>query len=75
MSCGKNLKEFLTNVRSDYAQLLASNEWYAKLAHLADIFYHLNELNTQMQGRNENPWRAISNFLGALVKSCEVLIL
>ena len=71
----EELKEFLTNVRSDYAQLLASNEWYAKLAHLADIFYHLNELNTQMQGRNENAWRAISNFLGALVKSCKVLIL
>ena len=50
----EKLKEFITNQRSDYAQLLASDEWCAKLAYLADIFYHLNEVNTQMQGRNEN---------------------
>ena len=50
----EELKEFLTNERSDYAQLLASDEWCAKLAYLADIFYYLNELNTRMQGRNEN---------------------
>ena len=48
------LKEFLTNQRSDYAHLLASDEWCAKLACLADIFYHLNEENTRMQSRNEN---------------------
>ena len=52
----EELKEFLTNKRSDHAQLLASDEWCAKLAYLVNIrvFYHLNELNTQMQGRNEN---------------------
>ena len=52
----EELKEFLTNQRSDYAPQLASNEWCAKLAYLADIrvFYHLNEVNTRMQGRNEN---------------------
>ena len=50
----EKLKEFLTNERSDYAQLLARDEWCAKLAYLADIFYHLNELNTRMQGRNKN---------------------
>ena len=50
----EELKRFLTNERSDYAQLLASDEWCAKLAYLVDIFYHLNELNTQMQDRNEN---------------------
>ena len=50
----EELKEFLTNQRSDYAQLLASDKWCAKLAYLADIFYHLNEVNTRMQGRNEN---------------------
>ena len=44
----------LTNERSDYAKLLASDEWCARLAYLADIFHHLNELNTLMQGRNEN---------------------
>ena len=45
---------FLTNEGSDYAKLIASDEWCARLAYLADIFHHLNELNTRMQGRNEN---------------------
>ena len=40
------LKEFLTNERSDYTQLLASDEWCAKFENLEDIFYRLNELNT-----------------------------
>ena len=47
----EELKEFITNQRSDYAQLLASDKW---LAYLADIFYHLNEVNTQMRGRTTN---------------------
>ena len=50
----EELKVFLTNERSDYAKLLASDEWCARLAYLADIFHNLNELNTRMQGRNEN---------------------
>ena len=64
LSCGKvlarvyelreELKVFLTDERSDFSKLLGSDEWCAKLAYLADIFHHLNELNTWMQGRNEN---------------------
>lgn len=53
MNCGNNLV-FLTNERSDYSNLFASDEWCTKLAYLADICHHLNELNTRMQGRNEN---------------------
>ena len=34
----EELKEFLTDQRSDYAPLLASDERCAKLAYLADIF-------------------------------------
>ncbi|XP_035227893.1 zinc finger BED domain-containing protein 5-like [Stegodyphus dumicola] len=49
----EELKVFLTNEGSDYAKQLASDEWCARLAYLADIFHHLNELNTRMQGRNE----------------------
>ena len=60
----EELEEFLTNKRSDYAQLHASDEWCAKLAYLADIFYHLNELNTQMQGRNENLLTSTNNING-----------
>ena len=50
----EELKVFLTNEGSDYAKPLASDEWCARLAYLADIFHHLNELSTRMQGRNEN---------------------
>ncbi|XP_035209260.1 zinc finger BED domain-containing protein 5-like [Stegodyphus dumicola] len=50
----EELKVFLTNEGSDYAKQLASDEWCARLAYLVDIFHHLNELNTRMQGRNEN---------------------
>ncbi|XP_032091807.1 zinc finger BED domain-containing protein 5-like [Thamnophis elegans] len=35
----EELKVFLTNERSDYAKLLASDEWCARLAYLADIFH------------------------------------
>ena len=50
----EELKVFLTNEGSDFAKLLATDEWCARLAYLADIFHHLNELNTRMQGRNDN---------------------
>ncbi|KAM9296690.1 protein-glutamine gamma-glutamyltransferase E-like [Gastrophryne carolinensis] len=50
----EELKIFLTNERSDFSNLLASDAWCAKLAYLADIFQYLNELNTRMQGQNEN---------------------
>ena len=50
----EELKEFLTNHSSDYVQLFASDKWCAKLVYLTDIFYHLNEVNTRMQGQNEN---------------------
>ncbi|XP_057715925.1 SCAN domain-containing protein 3-like [Corythoichthys intestinalis] len=50
----EELKLFLINERPDCSKLLATDEWCAKLAYLADIFHHLNELNTRMQGRNEN---------------------
>ena len=45
---------FFTNETCNDAKLLASDEWCARLAFMADIFQHLNELNTRMQGRNEN---------------------
>ena len=48
------LTVFLTNERRDEAKLLASDDWWARLAYMADIFKHLNELNTRMQGRYEN---------------------
>ena len=54
MSCGRNFQVFLVTKRPDDSKLLATDVWSAKLAYLADIFQHLNELNTQMQGQKEN---------------------
>ena len=50
----EELEVFLNNETCDDAKLLASDEWCARLAYMADIFQHQNELNTQMRGRNEN---------------------
>lgn len=50
----EELQVFLTNEKCDDAKLLSSDEWCARLAYLADIFQHLNDLNTRMQGRDEN---------------------
>lgn len=46
----QELKVFLTNERCEDAKLLASDEWCARLAYMSDIFQHLNELITRMQG-------------------------
>ena len=48
------LKIFLTDEGFREANLLVSDDWCAKLAYMGDIFQHLNELNTRMQGQNEN---------------------
>ena len=51
----EEFKIFLTEEkRFDDAKLLASDEWCARLAYMADTFSYLNELNARMQGRDEN---------------------
>ena len=51
----EELKIFLTEQKMfDDAKLLASDEWCARLAYMADTFAYLNELNVRMQGRDEN---------------------
>lgn len=50
----EELKVFLSEENSAHAALVADEQWWAKLAYLADIFKHLNELNTKMQGKAEN---------------------
>ena len=45
----EELKVCLTNERCNDAKLLVNDEWCASLAFMADIFQHLNELNTGMQ--------------------------
>ena len=50
----EELGVFLSGENSAYAELIADAQWCAKLAYLADIFKHLNELNSKMQGKEEN---------------------
>ncbi|XP_034021474.1 SCAN domain-containing protein 3 [Thalassophryne amazonica] len=64
----EELKVFLTHERSDFSKLIESDEWWAKVAYLADIFHQLNELNTRMQGRNENLLTSTDKMNGFRVK-------
>ena len=48
------LMVFLTNEQRDEAKLVAYDDWWERVAYMADIFQYLNELNTRMEGRNEN---------------------
>lgn len=49
------VSQFLLNQKMpELHQLLENNHWVVKLAYMADIFEHLNELNKKLQGRNEN---------------------
>ena len=50
----EELQCFLSAEQSKYAELFGDEYWCARLAYMADIFNHLNALNRQMQGRNEN---------------------
>lgn len=50
----EELRVFLSEENSAYAELVGDAQWCAKLAYLADIFKHLNDLNTKMQGKEEN---------------------
>ena len=67
LACVYQLKNkliiFLNNEREE-AQLLASDNWWARLAYMADILQHLNELNTRMQGCNENLLTSMDKIIG-----------
>ncbi|XP_064412969.1 zinc finger BED domain-containing protein 5-like [Latimeria chalumnae] len=43
---------FLREKKHSLADRFKDEAWLAKLAYLSDIFQHLNELSTEMQGRN-----------------------
>ncbi len=45
---------FKENNRASFCECLESTNWQMKLAYLADIYQHLHNLNTSMQGMNEN---------------------
>ena len=43
---------FLADQKADFKHHLVSELWWSKLAYLADVFGHLNMLNTKIQGKN-----------------------
>jgi hypothetical protein len=45
---------FKDNNKESFHNFLEHTIWLLKLAYLADIFQHLNALNTSMQGPNES---------------------
>lgn len=47
------LKTFFQVANKDLAGFFSDNEWLLKLAYLADIFHHLNDLNVSLQGRDK----------------------
>ncbi|GBP39904.1 Zinc finger BED domain-containing protein 5 [Eumeta japonica] len=54
LELGAELLMFLQNVKSEYASRFSDPIWLLKLAILTDIFSHLNHLNKNLQGREEN---------------------
>ncbi|XP_063241704.1 zinc finger BED domain-containing protein 5-like isoform X1 [Bacillus rossius redtenbacheri] len=47
------LKAFFQVINKDFVGLFDKKEWLLKLAYLADIFQHLNDLNITLQGRDK----------------------
>ena len=45
---------FKENNKTSFCECLESTNWQMKLAYLADIYQHLNNLNTSMEGTKEN---------------------
>ena len=48
------LSFFSLEKQEEFCELLHDCNWVSKLAYLVDIFDHLNNVNSKMQGKNEN---------------------
>lgn len=62
--------------RVPHKDKLTDERWCTTLAYLADIFWHLNELNVKLQGKNENILSStdkIQGFMGKLILWHEAL--
>ena len=53
---------FRADQKADFKHHLVSEHWWSKLAYLADVFGHLNMLNTKMQGKNESVFTTTDKF-------------
>lgn len=62
------LRQFSTENDIAHKEQINDNSWWAKIAYLADNFNHLNELNTKMQGKNENILTATDKLHGFKAK-------
>lgn len=54
MKLWAELLVYLQQVTSDYSELISDSEFRSKLAILSNLFEHLNYLNKNVQGWNEN---------------------
>lgn len=59
----EEVKTFLNQGNSGFAELIADMKWCSKLAYL-DVFKHLNDLNAKMQGKAANILTSISKLRG-----------
>lgn len=64
----KELSKLFNTEKPDFSAYLNDTEWCAKVAYLADIFYHLNCLNESMQGKEENVLTSSDKLKGFLKK-------
>ena len=53
ISLRSEIHTFLTEKHHSLAEKVNGPAWVAKLAFLSDMFEHLNNLNTEMQGKNQ----------------------
>lgn len=61
-------RQFSTEHDIPHKEQINDDSWGAKIACLADIFSHLNELNTKMQGTKENILTATDKLNGFKIK-------
>jgi len=62
------LSKLFSTEKPDFVAYLNDTEWCAKVAYLADIFYHLNCLNESIQGKEENVLTSSDKLKGFLKK-------
>jgi hypothetical protein len=60
---------FKDNSKESFSSILEDTKWLLKLAYVADIYQHLNTLNTSIQDPKENILISIANFLHSRIKS------
>ena len=60
------VKQFLLKEnKHELYKHLEDNHWIAKLAYMADVFEHINELNIKMQGISENILTFFTSYVGS----------